>query len=157
MGNHVEPTVSANIDNVHNMDNIDSENTGSGYNMNDNIMHNEGTSSGHNNVKVDSDGESRKNEIKHVGTYANAVKKVKDHIQNKLNFVPTIVKDLGNGVVVFDKELVEIGSKMSLPKARYHLKRMWGRYGLKEIMDNANGRHKNRVKLKTNSYIESSK
>ncbi|GKE79568.1 hypothetical protein Tco_1545688, partial [Tanacetum coccineum] len=84
---------------------------------NDNIIHNEGTSSGHNNVKVDSDGESRKHEIKHVGTYANAAKKVKDHIQNKLNFVPTIVKDLGNGVVVFDKELVEIGSKMSLPEA----------------------------------------
>ncbi|GKB70182.1 hypothetical protein Tco_0931594, partial [Tanacetum coccineum] len=109
MGNHVKPTVSANIDNVHNMDNIDSENIGSGYNMNDNIIHNEGTSSGHNNVKVDSDGESRKHEIKHVGTYANAAKKVKDHIQNKLNFVPTIVKDLGNEVKLWIM-LMDVGS-----------------------------------------------
>nr|GEU49480.1 hypothetical protein [Tanacetum cinerariifolium] len=111
MGNHVEPIVSANIDNVHNMDNIDSENTGSGYIMNDNIIHDEGTNSRHNNVKVDSDGESRKHEIKQVGTYANAAKKVNNHIQKKLNFVPTIVKDLGNEVVVFDEEMVEIGSK----------------------------------------------
>ncbi|GJR09798.1 hypothetical protein Tco_0792450 [Tanacetum coccineum] len=130
MGNHVESIVSANIDNVHNIDNIDSENTGSGYNMNDNIIHDEGTSSGHNNVKVDSDGESRKHEIKQVETYANAAKKVNDHIQNKLNFIPTIVKDLGNEVDI---------RCLSLPEPRYHLKRMQGRYGLKEIVDNANG------------------
>ncbi|GJV80035.1 hypothetical protein Tco_1515905 [Tanacetum coccineum] len=53
----------------------------------------------------------RGNEKEKVGTYANAVKKVNDHIQNKLSFVPTVVKDLGNEVVVFDEEQVEIGSK----------------------------------------------
>ncbi|GJY76477.1 RNA-directed DNA polymerase, eukaryota, reverse transcriptase zinc-binding domain protein [Tanacetum coccineum] len=72
---------------------------------------------------------------------------------NKLNFMPTGLNELGNEVVVFDEELVEIGSKkwqltlcgyfmghrLSFPEVRYHLKRMWGRYGLQEIMDNANG------------------
>ncbi|GKA52278.1 RNA-directed DNA polymerase, eukaryota, reverse transcriptase zinc-binding domain protein [Tanacetum coccineum] len=90
--------------------------------------------------------------VKQSKSYANAAKTFTKLLNNELNFVPTGLNELGNEVVVFDKELVEIGSKkwrltlcgylvglkMSLPEVRYHLRRMWGRYGLKEIMDNPN-------------------
>ncbi|GKC14605.1 RNA-directed DNA polymerase, eukaryota, reverse transcriptase zinc-binding domain protein, partial [Tanacetum coccineum] len=57
-------------------------------------------------------------------------------------------------VDVFDEEMVKIGSKkweltlcgqfvvhnMSLPMLNYHLRRMWARFGFKEIIDNRNGK-----------------
>ncbi|GJY93450.1 AP2-like ethylene-responsive transcription factor [Tanacetum coccineum] len=62
-------------------------------------------------------------------------------------------KPLGEEVVVFDEEFVKIRSKkweltlcgqfvghnMNLPMLHYHLRRMWSRYGYKEIVDNGNG------------------
>ncbi|GJR75541.1 putative nucleotidyltransferase, ribonuclease H [Tanacetum coccineum] len=91
--------------------------------------------------------------VKQSKSYDNASKTLIAPLNNKLNFFPTVVNELGNEVVIFDEELVEIGSKkwqltlcdylvghrMSLPEARYHLRRTWGRYGPKEIVDNANG------------------
>ncbi|GKB94843.1 RNA-directed DNA polymerase, eukaryota, reverse transcriptase zinc-binding domain protein [Tanacetum coccineum] len=68
--------------------------------------------------------------------------------------IPTGVNEIGDEVVVFDEELVELGSKkweltlvgqlvghtMSLPALNYHLRRMWSKFGYKEIVDNRNGK-----------------
>nr|GEZ43164.1 F-box domain, leucine-rich repeat domain, L domain-like protein [Tanacetum cinerariifolium] len=62
--------------------------------------------------------------------------------------------ELGEEVAVFDEEMVKIGSKkwdltlcgqfvghnMSVPMLNYHLRRMWARFGFKEIIDNGNGK-----------------
>ncbi|GJR43627.1 eceriferum 26-like protein, partial [Tanacetum coccineum] len=74
-------------------------------------------------------------------------------LNNQLRSIPTVLNDSGEEVVVFDEEMVKIGSKkweltlcgqcvghfMSLPMLNYHLRRMWARYGYKEITDNGNG------------------
>lgn len=86
-------------------------------------------------------------------SYASATKSSGIYETNKLMFIPTEMNELGGEVVVFDEELVAIGTKkweltlcghlvghyMSVPALRYHLRRMWNRYGLKEIVDNGNG------------------
>ncbi|GJS87811.1 RNA-directed DNA polymerase, eukaryota, reverse transcriptase zinc-binding domain protein [Tanacetum coccineum] len=73
---------------------------------------------------------------------------------NKLVYVPIVFTKVGNEVVVFYEDLIEISSKkweltlcghlvghyMGLPPLKYHLRRMWSRTGFKEIMDNGNGR-----------------
>ncbi|GKC53581.1 RNA-directed DNA polymerase, eukaryota, reverse transcriptase zinc-binding domain protein [Tanacetum coccineum] len=80
-------------------------------------------------------------------TFANMMKSNTDEIENKLNLIPLCVED-GREVVIFDEELVKEGSrkwsltlcghfvgyKMSYYELRYNLVRMWGKYGLKEIV-----------------------
>ncbi|GJU73070.1 hypothetical protein Tco_1264475 [Tanacetum coccineum] len=86
----------------------------------------------------------------HEKTYASAIKSTSYFETNKLLFVPTELNEIGEEVVVFDEDLVELGSKkweltlcghlightMSLPALNYHLRRMWNRFGFKEIVDN---------------------
>nr|GEX17601.1 hypothetical protein [Tanacetum cinerariifolium] len=96
--------------------------------------------------------EMRNLQEKPVKTYANVIRKSEMVDNNKLKTIPTDTNELGEEVVVFDEELVKIGSKnweptlcgqvvghnMNLPMLHYHL-RMWSRYGYKEIVDNGNG------------------
>ena len=72
---------------------------------------------------------------------------------NTLLFVPTETMDVDREVVVFSEELVELGSKhwkstlcgyfvgcnMSIGELRYNIRRMWGRYGIDEIIQHAEG------------------
>ncbi|GJZ73005.1 retrovirus-related pol polyprotein from transposon TNT 1-94 [Tanacetum coccineum] len=88
-----------------------------------------------------------------VKSYANAARDNVFHENNKPEIVLTSLNDLGEEVVVFDEELVKLGSKkweltlcgqfvrhnMSFPMLNYHLRRMWSRYGFKEIIYNGNG------------------
>nr|GEU99036.1 hypothetical protein [Tanacetum cinerariifolium] len=85
-------------------------------------------------------------------TYASATKNSSYFETNKLLFVPTEINETGKEVVIFDEDLVVLGSKkwestlcgqlishsMSLPALNYHLRRMWHMYGFKEIVDNGN-------------------
>ncbi|GKE31222.1 RNA-directed DNA polymerase, eukaryota, reverse transcriptase zinc-binding domain protein, partial [Tanacetum coccineum] len=97
------------------------------------------------------------NDAERIGskkTYASAIKNSGWIESNKLFVVPTGVNEIGDEVVVFDEELVELGSKkweltlvgqlvghiMSLPALNYHLKRMWSKFGYKEVVDNRNGK-----------------
>ncbi|GKC41544.1 RNA-directed DNA polymerase, eukaryota, reverse transcriptase zinc-binding domain protein [Tanacetum coccineum] len=97
------------------------------------------------------------NDAERIGskkTYASAIKNSGWIESNKLFIVPTGVNEIGDEVVVFDEELVELGSKkweltlvgqlvghtMSLPALNYHLRRMWSKFGYKEIVDNRNGK-----------------
>lgn len=86
-------------------------------------------------------------------SYASVAKQSSEEVKNKLKFVPTVLTEVRKEVVVFYEKLVNIGSKMwqltlcgyfvghkmSLPQIRYHLRRMWGEFGLKEVIDNSNG------------------
>ncbi|GJT93498.1 zinc knuckle CX2CX4HX4C containing protein [Tanacetum coccineum] len=79
---------------------------------------------------------------------ANAVR-----LNNILMTIPTMLKDDGNDVVIFDDELIEkgsvkwrntvwgyfVGSKVSFNEARYHLRRMWYKFGLGEMQMNDKG------------------
>ncbi|GJX72613.1 zinc knuckle CX2CX4HX4C containing protein [Tanacetum coccineum] len=88
-------------------------------------------------IRLESSGKSmlnynKKNESEnssHVKTYAHVTMNLKDSINNHLRSIPTVLNDLGEEVVVFDEEMVKLGSK-----------KMWARYGFKEIIDNGNGR-----------------
>ncbi|GKE27079.1 RNA-directed DNA polymerase, eukaryota, reverse transcriptase zinc-binding domain protein [Tanacetum coccineum] len=87
-------------------------------------------------------------------SYANATKSTRWYETNKMMFVSIVFTEIGNEVVVFDEEHVEIGSKkweltlcgylvghtMSLPALSYHLRRMWSRFRFREIIDNGNGK-----------------
>ncbi|GJV54248.1 RNA-directed DNA polymerase, eukaryota, reverse transcriptase zinc-binding domain protein [Tanacetum coccineum] len=80
-------------------------------------------------------------------TFANMMRSDNDENENKLNLIPLCVKD-GREVVILDEELVKEGSrkwsltlcghfvgyKMTYYELRYNLVRMWGKYGLKEIV-----------------------
>ncbi|GJZ87267.1 RNA-directed DNA polymerase, eukaryota, reverse transcriptase zinc-binding domain protein [Tanacetum coccineum] len=86
-------------------------------------------------------------------TYASAAKGSSYFETNKLDCVPIEINEIREEVVIFDDEIVELGSKkweltlcghlighyMSLPALNYHLRRMWYRYVFKEIVDNGNG------------------
>ncbi|GJX30736.1 putative reverse transcriptase domain-containing protein [Tanacetum coccineum] len=76
-----------------------------------------------NNMK-DSNTEENESIDKSRKTYANAAKSNGWYATNKLLFVPTELNEAGDEVVVFDEELVELGSK---------------KYRYKEIVDNGNG------------------
>nr|GEW44473.1 hypothetical protein [Tanacetum cinerariifolium] len=83
-------------------------------------------------------------------TYASATKSSSYFETNKLLFLLTEFNEFGDEVVVFDEELVELGSKKweltlcghlighftSLPALNYHLRRMWYIFGFKDIVDN---------------------
>ncbi|GJW58496.1 RNA-directed DNA polymerase, eukaryota, reverse transcriptase zinc-binding domain protein [Tanacetum coccineum] len=80
-------------------------------------------------------------------TFANMMRSDNDENENKLNQIPLCVED-GREVVILDEELVKEGSrkwsltlcghfvgyKMTYYELRYNLVRMWGKYGLKEIV-----------------------
>ncbi|GKA86412.1 RNA-directed DNA polymerase, eukaryota, reverse transcriptase zinc-binding domain protein [Tanacetum coccineum] len=69
-------------------------------------------------------------------------------LDNKLMHVPTEVNDNGEGIVIFDDEIIELGSQkwnltvcgqfigcsMGFNEARYHIRRMWHKFGLKDVI-----------------------
>lgn len=83
------------------------------------------------------------------GNFFTDIVNVSKH-DNKLLIIPTEMDNNGNEVVVFDDELIELGSvklrktvcgyfvgcKVSLNEARYHLRRMWNKFGLGDVIVN---------------------
>ncbi|GJY43524.1 RNA-directed DNA polymerase, eukaryota, reverse transcriptase zinc-binding domain protein [Tanacetum coccineum] len=69
-------------------------------------------------------------------------------LDNKLLNVPTGISESGDDVVIFDDELIELGSKkwnltvcgqfircsIGFNEARYHIRRMWSRLGLRDVI-----------------------
>lgn len=67
--------------------------------------------------------------------------------------VPTESGADGNELVIFNDELIElvsskwnltvcgkfVGCTVSFNEAKYHIKRMWSRFGLKDMIDNDSG------------------
>ncbi|GKA49605.1 RNA-directed DNA polymerase, eukaryota, reverse transcriptase zinc-binding domain protein [Tanacetum coccineum] len=80
-------------------------------------------------------------------SYAKVTKPDANEDDNKLSLIPMCFKD-GREVVVFDEEIVMegsrkwaltlcrhfVGCKMSYSELRYNLVRMWGKFGLREII-----------------------
>ncbi|PWA54678.1 hypothetical protein CTI12_AA432660 [Artemisia annua] len=60
-------------------------------------------------------------------SYVTAAKRNNDQMSNKLEFIPTLLNEIG----------IEVISLKECSKKRYHLRRMWNKYGL--IVDNGNG------------------
>ncbi|GJX42893.1 RNA-directed DNA polymerase, eukaryota, reverse transcriptase zinc-binding domain protein [Tanacetum coccineum] len=103
---------------------------------------------GSNNLKVPTVSNPIPND-KSKMSYARAANKLESLIDNKLMTVSTDIDELGNEFVVFDEELVNdgrrwqltpcaffVGFKMRINELRYNVKRMWSRYGLKEVIEN---------------------
>ncbi|GJR27109.1 RNA-directed DNA polymerase, eukaryota, reverse transcriptase zinc-binding domain protein [Tanacetum coccineum] len=109
----------------------------------------EGTSSSKycNNMCGDTNKSNKEKDSNSHKTFANMIKTDNDTNENKLNIVPLCVEE-GREVVIFDEDLVMEGSrkwsltlcghfvgyKMTYYELRYNLVRMWGKYGLKEII-----------------------
>ncbi|PWA81545.1 hypothetical protein CTI12_AA184580 [Artemisia annua] len=100
-------------------------------------------------TNVDND----KNGTDNRKTYASMV--INDYgLDNKLCQIPTRINEDGSEFVIFDDEIVSegckkweltacgyfVGYKMYIMELNYHLFRMWGKFGLKSIMDIGNGR-----------------
>ncbi|GKB17042.1 RNA-directed DNA polymerase, eukaryota, reverse transcriptase zinc-binding domain protein [Tanacetum coccineum] len=90
---------------------------------------------------------------KYKSSYIDKVNNTELNDENKLDHIPTVINDDGLEFVVFDDDLVKEGSKrwelsacgyfvgyrMSIQELRYHLYRMWSKFGLKHILNNGNG------------------
>ncbi|GJZ08737.1 RNA-directed DNA polymerase, eukaryota, reverse transcriptase zinc-binding domain protein [Tanacetum coccineum] len=86
-------------------------------------------------------------------TYANIVKH--DDLPKNLNYIPTLITDSGNEVVIFDEDLVSKGSErwnltlcgqfvgyvMNIHEIRYNIRRMCGKFGISEIDAHKNGQY----------------
>nr|GEX84912.1 hypothetical protein [Tanacetum cinerariifolium] len=92
-------------------------------------------------------------DIQNVKISGNNVLKLVDivnsfKLENKLASVLTQISKNENGIVTFDDEIIELGSKkwnlkvcgqfigcsMGFNKARYHIRRMWSRLGLRDVI-----------------------
>lgn len=88
-------------------------------------------------------------------SYANMVKKDEVLVNKKLHFVAPKITEEGAEFVIFDEEIVIkgsekwklsacgyfVGHKMLANELRYHLRRMWAKYGLRDIIVNSSGMH----------------
>nr|GEX56163.1 zinc knuckle CX2CX4HX4C [Tanacetum cinerariifolium] len=100
------------------------------------------------NVDIQKDGTSDINTV-----FNTAVTKLVDivnssRLDNKMVNVPTKVSESGNDVVIFNDELVELGSKkwnlkvcrqfircsMGFNEAMHHIRRMWNKLGLRDVI-----------------------
>ncbi|GJR37288.1 RNA-directed DNA polymerase, eukaryota, reverse transcriptase zinc-binding domain protein [Tanacetum coccineum] len=84
-------------------------------------------------------------------SYANKLTNGVNANDNELFFIPTVMKENGEKLVIFDEELVKEGSekwkftvcgyfvgyRMGVNELRYNVRRMWGRYGLKDSVVDA--------------------
>ncbi|GKB60711.1 RNA-directed DNA polymerase, eukaryota, reverse transcriptase zinc-binding domain protein [Tanacetum coccineum] len=113
------------------------------------------------NISVDSNHNSFVNDLhntenkteSNMKSYANKLTSGMDHFDNELFFVPTQMKDNGEKVVIFDEDLVKEGSEkwkytvcgyfvgynMGIYELRYNIRRMWGKFGLKDSVVDADG------------------
>nr|XP_043620341.1 uncharacterized protein LOC122592208 [Erigeron canadensis] len=85
-------------------------------------------------------------------SFANIVKNKSSEVEKNLFYVATEVNDKGEEVVIFEEELVMegcekwkltacgffLGCNMSMNEMRYNLRRMWGKFGLGEILKDNN-------------------
>ncbi|XP_071733503.1 uncharacterized protein [Rutidosis leptorrhynchoides] len=83
-----------------------------------------------------------------IVTYANIVNKNEMNVEKLLSYIPPSVDKDGNEFVIFDEELVNegcrkwnttacgymLGCSMSYNAMQYNLRRMWGKFGLKDII-----------------------
>ncbi|GKC92279.1 RNA-directed DNA polymerase, eukaryota, reverse transcriptase zinc-binding domain protein, partial [Tanacetum coccineum] len=97
--------------------------------------------------------DSEKNENINQSSYAKTLTKNMSNDGNQLFTVPTGTNSKGEEVVVFDEELVRggsekwkltvcgyfVGCKMQVYELEYNVRRMWGRFGLKDIVVDAEG------------------
>ncbi|GJS17916.1 RNA-directed DNA polymerase, eukaryota, reverse transcriptase zinc-binding domain protein [Tanacetum coccineum] len=97
-------------------------------------------------------------------------KRVKDEINKNLNYMPTVTNDTGTEVIVFDEMLVRKASerwnltasgyfvayKMPPYELRYNIRRMWGKFRVKDIIVNNDGAclFKFRDNNRLNSVVE---
>ncbi|PWA66228.1 hypothetical protein CTI12_AA325970 [Artemisia annua] len=134
--------------------NLDNESASNSKNVHSNEVSCDGISSDCGNV-ASTCVENAKNAVndtnKKNSSLVDIVKKAT--LDNKLLVIPTEIAEDGNDVAVFDEETVELGSvkwnrtvcgqflgcSMSLNEARYHLRRMWYKYGLEEVTVNDRG------------------
>ncbi|GKD32116.1 RNA-directed DNA polymerase, eukaryota, reverse transcriptase zinc-binding domain protein [Tanacetum coccineum] len=86
-------------------------------------------------------------------SYANSLAGGMNSNNNDLFLIPTVMNNNGEKVVIFDEELVKevsekwkfivcgylVGYKMGINELRYNIRRMWGRYGLKVSVVDADG------------------
>nr|GEU55028.1 BRCT domain-containing protein [Tanacetum cinerariifolium] len=105
-------------------------------------------------VEDRNENENRTRNKNNVKSYANATRDNMPQEINKLRNIPIGLNELGEEVVIYDEELVKLGSKkweltlcgqcvghnMSMSMLNYHLRRMWSRYVFKKIIYNGNGR-----------------
>ncbi|GJT56728.1 RNA-directed DNA polymerase, eukaryota, reverse transcriptase zinc-binding domain protein [Tanacetum coccineum] len=103
--------------------------------------------------KAFDDGEK---EVMRIGesnkSYAKQVT-IGDCVDNKLNHIPTLINENGQEFVIFNDEIISkgsrkwelaacgyfIGYRMSIQELRYHIYRMWSKFGLRHILNNGNG------------------
>ncbi|GJX36510.1 RNA-directed DNA polymerase, eukaryota, reverse transcriptase zinc-binding domain protein [Tanacetum coccineum] len=106
--------------------------------------------------EVISNPNSHDNDNKGVNKKISYADMVSDNVQlgdNELFFVPTAINDKGEEVVLFEEELVKegsekwkytvcgyfVGCRMGVNELRYNVRRMWGKFGLKDIVVDADG------------------
>ncbi|GJT17403.1 RNA-directed DNA polymerase, eukaryota, reverse transcriptase zinc-binding domain protein [Tanacetum coccineum] len=68
----------------------------------------------------------------HRKSYAVAVQNKSQTLDTSLNFRPTVTDDDGCEFVIFDEEL---GCYMAENALRYHVRRMWSKYGFIDVQD----------------------
>lgn len=110
------------------------------------------------------DGNTDKNNVENVDkpelteksgkhTYANMVKNDMNNVNKNLIFIAPKLSEEGIETVVFDEEIVNkgsvkwqnticgylVGHNMMIGELRYHIRRMWSRFGLREIIANNSG------------------
>ncbi|GKC73630.1 RNA-directed DNA polymerase, eukaryota, reverse transcriptase zinc-binding domain protein, partial [Tanacetum coccineum] len=125
---------------------VPSDNTSNDLDMNcmDGNMNNE-------NEKFHENVDKSDENIKKTESYLSKAKK--DEVPKKLVYKPTVVNDCGTEVVIFDEMLVKkgcerwnlticgyfVGYRMSPYELRYNIRRMWGKYGVRDIRVNNDG------------------
>ncbi|GJU19092.1 RNA-directed DNA polymerase, eukaryota, reverse transcriptase zinc-binding domain protein [Tanacetum coccineum] len=104
-------------------------------------------------VSLDSGSKSNVSENMDKPVISSYAKILNQKLDNKLTRIPTVISDNGVEVVIFDDEIIKEGSKkwdltvcgyfvgykMSYQELRYNIFRMWGKYGLKNIITHGNG------------------
>nr|GEU37381.1 hypothetical protein [Tanacetum cinerariifolium] len=104
-------------------------------------------------VTIDKNNDNSKNGVENLNqsTYASKLNANNNNDGNKLFFVSTCTKTIGEEVVRLEEELVRegcekwkyticgyfVGCRMSVYELKYNIKRMWGRLGLKDIVVDA--------------------
>ena len=93
------------------------------------------------------------NNVEGVKSYAKMVQKHEKLLDTSLDFKPTEVCDDGTEYVIFDEEIVAKGSKkwnltvcgqfigcsVNENELRYHVRRMWSKYGLIDVQVDRKG------------------
>ncbi|GJW10650.1 zinc knuckle CX2CX4HX4C containing protein [Tanacetum coccineum] len=125
------------------------ENSGSNHKADENIVEiDEGSASKSSEKRMNADnGDVANCYYKNVGkNLADMIKSTK--LDNKLQNIPSEISENGDNVVIFDDELIELGSKkwyltvcgqfigcnMGFNEARYHIRRMWNKFGLRDVI-----------------------